>query len=345
MFDSLYSYFLKYMSHSSSEMDGVEAIGFLYVIECFIQEQLNIHIDDYEKDKIGTISDKISSTASMSSLLSIGEQEQHILFILKLLLHLRYAVIKSIQTYTNAQIDWISMQHADPKKTGIFQPFLKFPSFINQIHEMCGGMEFSIVKSMYTNLCAKLFEWLDTITKNNEKYADASKIQNYAYFEESMKLKGIPAVNLYVSQAIMFKNDALSRYVNWMLSYEMPILLDIGKKVELANSKIGRESGGLELYVKRLLYLFDMFYFFVLIYLYNYRVDALKIVKEIDAKKIEKSIAALYTRLEKHLGHPESKVQSIFVCVYIALLFCYNIYMCSNCNWYRKYGVSSKQEL
>ena len=39
------------------------------------------------------------------------------------------------------------------------------------------------------------------------------------------------------------------------------------------------------------------------------RQEALKIVKDLDQKKLEKSVAAMFGRLEKHVGMSESKVR------------------------------------
>ena len=39
------------------------------------------------------------------------------------------------------------------------------------------------------------------------------------------------------------------------------------------------------------------------------RQEALKIAKDLDQKKLEKSVAAMFGRLEKHVGMSESKVR------------------------------------
>ena len=43
-----------------------------------------------------------------------------------------------------------------------------------------------------------------------------------------------------------------------------------------------------------------------------YRQEALKIAKEFDNKKLEKSIIALHARLLKHIGQAENRVCLVF---------------------------------
>ena len=45
---------------------------------------------------------------------------------------------------------------------------------------------------------------------------------------------------------------------------------------------------------------------------YMYRQEALKIAKEFDNKKLEKSIIALHARLLKHIGQAENRVCLVF---------------------------------
>ena len=116
---------------------------------------------------------------------------------------------------------------------------------------MTGGYTLKCVDELIVSLCKKLFIWLDQVVSTNEKYADASKIQNYAFFEDSVGSRKIVELENFVAQASRQREAAVGRYLEWMLNYEVPILVDIGSKVDLASTRLGNDSGGLELYVKR----------------------------------------------------------------------------------------------
>jgi hypothetical protein len=240
LFEYIPAHLIKHVTNSlttTNEIDGMETIGHLYVIEMFCQEYLHINIHD--------------AIESNDQDIVIEKNSFITIYLIKILKDVNKLLLSRFEIFTSLQLQWIGDQYGDAKKTSLFIPFLKIPTFIDQIQEMTGGLSFKCIDDFYVKLCKKLFHWLDQMVALNEKYADVAKIQNYTFFIETMKIRNIPIFEPFLQQAIQIKTDALQRYLEWMLTYEFPILMDIGSKVELANSKIGRESGGLELYVKR----------------------------------------------------------------------------------------------
>jgi hypothetical protein len=256
IFEGLSGYLHKFVC-ATVEVDGIEALGMLFVLEKFMREQLTMNLELIDEEVAVEAFNNASPAVSSATLLGIpgtavySPDGEFPAFLCLLLLDVRRLLIRRVDAYSNLQLGWIQEQVADPKRTGIFIPFSKLPALVDQIWEMTGGMPFKCVDYMFQRLCKKLFQWLDLMVEDNEKYADASKIQNYTYFEESMRLRGISAFDPFITQAVTMKTDAMNKYIEWMLVYELPILTDIGIKVDLASSKIGRESGGLELYIKR----------------------------------------------------------------------------------------------
>lgn len=255
IFESLPSHLQRYIS-TSVDVDGMEALGFLFVVEKFMTEQLHMDIEDEAViEHLNSIDvpavNELMQPASKLNHDKLDANSCNTHFTSKILRALRKLLIKRFETYAVNQMHWITDQVADPKKSGVFIPLLKLPLFVDQIFEMTGGMYLKYVEDIIHKICKRLFSWLDTTVVQNEKYADAAKILNYSFFEESFRIRQIKCIEPFVTQAAQISTEALNRYLDWMLSYELPLLVEVGNKVDLASSKIGRESGGLELYIKR----------------------------------------------------------------------------------------------
>lgn len=220
-------------------------------------EQLGVEMDeDVPIEHLNSI-----ETSAMNDIVTTKSKDQfdsnsnsnsyNTVFTTKVLKALRRLLIKRFETYSVNQIHWIKEQVADPKKSGVFLPLLKLPTLVDQIFEMTGGMYQKYVELIVQKFCKRLFTWLDSMVAQNEKYSDAAKILNYSFFEESFSIRHIKCLEPFVTQASQIAMEALNRYLDWMLTYELPLLVEVGSKVDLASSKIGRDSGGLELYIKR----------------------------------------------------------------------------------------------
>lgn len=257
IFESLPSYLQRYVT-GSVEVDGMEALGFLFVVEKFMTEQLHMDMEEepviehVNSMDVSAVNDLVSPTSKPNDDNDrVDANSCNTNFTSKVLKALRKLLIKRFETYAVNQMHWITDQVADPKKSGVFVPLLKLPPFIDQVFEMTGGMYLKYIEDIVQKICKHIFAWLDSTVAQNEKYADAAKILNYSFFEESFRVRQIKCVEPFVAQASQISTEALNRYLDWMLSYELPLLVEVGNKVDLASTKIGRESGGLELYIKR----------------------------------------------------------------------------------------------
>ena len=254
LFEGLPAHLQRYVS-SSVDVDGMETLGHLFVVEKFMSEQLLMDLEEEPTIEhlasvdVSAVNDLVQPSKISSEKVDTNSYNTN--FTSKVLKALRRLLIKRLETYVVNQMHWITDQVADPKKAGVFVPLLKLPLFIDQIFEMTGGMYLKYVEDIVQKLCKRLFVWLDSTVAQNEKYADAAKILNYSFFEESFRLRQIKCIEPLVTQASQITTEALNRYLDWMLSYELPLLVEVGNKVDLASTKIGRESGGLELYIKR----------------------------------------------------------------------------------------------
>ena len=143
-------------------------------------------------------------------------------YLIGILENVRNSLLEKLDKYITEQLQWLDVQlkvAISGKKYGVLLPFEKFPSLIDQLVEMTGGLELEYVSNMYGRLCEALLTWLDTVADANTKYFDVILIHNLGFFVDTMGLRGVRSVNKYVSSSMLKRAEAESRYINWMIAY------------------------------------------------------------------------------------------------------------------------------
>jgi hypothetical protein len=147
--------------HIGSDTDGIEAMGFLVVLDSFLkktlglqQESLELVEQDLTVLPIGgtmsalpiDLSDEIIVKAADESPLSPRKKISFSsVYLTKSLFEMKTMFMNKINTFVNEQVSWISHQSYDPKKASVLAPMAKFPFLLHQILEMTGGVV-SIIK-------------------------------------------------------------------------------------------------------------------------------------------------------------------------------------------------------
>jgi hypothetical protein len=141
---------------------------------------------------------------------------------------------------------------------------------------------------MLHKLAKELFNWLGSTAKQSDKYADKIKIINYTFFERTLQPLGIDILENFITYAAQQRVECLSRYVNWMVSYEFPALSALAVRMDGLGDRVNEEE--LSLYIRRK--------------------DVLNVVKEVEVvKTLEANIATLRRRLEKHFQSEHDTVR------------------------------------
>lgn len=132
-----------------------------------------------------------------------------------------------------------------------------------------------------------MISWLNTVTKQSEKYADKMKIINYLFFHISMTSLMNQHHHLAITLNILqpFLNYSLQqvsecsqRYLHWMIEYEFASLSALATRLDGVGSRVNDEE--LSLYIRRK--------------------DVLNVIKEMESKTLETMVVNLKKRLEKH---------------------------------------------
>jgi hypothetical protein len=146
------------------------------------------------------------------------------------------------------------------------------------------------VDDLVTRVCKELFAWLTTVANQNEKYADKIKITNLGYFLLVIAPLQLEILEGFVASATTQREEAMRRYINWMVQYEFPSLSALAIRLDGVGKKVNEEE--LSLYIRRK--------------------DVLNVVKEVELKTLESMVSTMYKRLLKHF-RSEFDVVSMFL--------------------------------
>lgn len=141
------------------------------------------------------------------------------------------------------------------------------------------------VDKMIATIAKELFSWLHTISQQNEKYADIFKLQNYAFFEETLvnAQETFTSLKAFIDDAVEGRIENENKYILWMVTYEFPSLANLANRLEGVGRRVREEE--LALYIRRK--------------------DVLNVVRDLDIKKLESSVSTMRKRLEKHCDSSE----------------------------------------
>ena len=131
---------------------------------------------------------------------------------------------------------------------------------------------------MLPKLAKELFHWLTVVANQSDKHADKMKITNYGYFVMVIAPMEIEVLESFVNNATQQRQEAMLRYVNWMVQYEFPELAALSVRLDGLGKRVNEEE--LSLYIRRK--------------------DVLNVVKELDLKTLEGMVSTMRKRLVKH---------------------------------------------
>ena len=148
-------------------------------------------------------------------------------------------------------------------------------------------------------LAKEMFHWLTVVAAQNDKYADKMKITNYGYFMLVVPQLQLPGdvLDSYVANATQQRNEAVARYVHWMVEYEFPSLSSLAVRLDGLGKRVNEEE--LSLYIRRK--------------------DVLNVVKELEMKTLESMVSTMRKRLAKHFRSEFDVVSCNFFVVVVNL--------------------------
>jgi len=136
------------------------------------------------------------------------------------------------------------------------------------------------VDNLFTRIAKELFAFISAAAKQNEKYTDKLRLVNFGYFIHSVKPRKVAVLGPFLVGASSQYDDALSKYQNWMVTYEFPSLASLALRLDGIGKRVNDEE--LSLYIRRK--------------------DITNVIKELEMKSLEQKVGTLRKRLEKHFA-------------------------------------------
>ena len=86
----------------------------------------------------------------------------------------------------------------------------------------------------YQKLASGLFRWLEHVAKSDDKYTDVVYLENMHFFLQLFRTPhlSVPALDQFLRKADILYAEHMSRYVNWNIDYEMPLITKFWNKLE-----------------------------------------------------------------------------------------------------------------
>lgn len=95
--------------------------------------------------------------------------------------------------------------------------------------------------------------WLYTTASQNEKYHDVILIQNLSFFDLTINSRSsysfFPTLTVLLEESNLKRRDAEKSYLDWMISYEMPVFSSLSLRISGVEKRANRDE--LSLYVRR----------------------------------------------------------------------------------------------
>eukprot|EP01083_Nonionella_stella_P024564 67740_1 len=146
--------------------------------------------------------------------------------------------------FIETQCEWIRKQKTSAKRSGVLEPFRKFPGFVDRMEKaMKHNDEFTTQSgyTFYTKLVTALFSLLRDVSEQNPKYTNMVLLENNHFFYHMFRSTDpVPGLKEHIENAEERYNKNLQKYIIWSVQYECdssggrsgPKLTDFWNKID-----------------------------------------------------------------------------------------------------------------
>ncbi|KAL8478310.1 hypothetical protein ACS0TY_030283 [Phlomoides rotata] len=172
------------------------------------------------------------------------------------------------------------------RQVGVLQYIPKFATLATRMEQYIQGQSRDLVDQAYTKFVTIMFVTLDKIAQADTKYTDVLLIENYASFQNSLYdlANVVPTLAKFYHQASDAYEQACTRLINTIIYTQFERLFQFARKIEDLMSTIQPEEIPYQLGLSK--------------------GDLRKVIKS-SLSGVDKSIAAMYKKLQKHMQSDE----------------------------------------
>ncbi|XP_022772342.1 exocyst complex component SEC3A-like isoform X1 [Durio zibethinus] len=180
----------------------------------------------------------------------------------------------------------IERNERNVRQMGVLSYIPRFATLATRMEQYIQGQSRDLVDQAYTKFVSIMFVTLEKLAQTDPKYADIFLLENYAAFQNSLYdlANVVPTLAKFYHQASEAYEQACTRHISMIIYYQFERLFQFARKIEDLMFTISPEEIPFQLGLSKM--------------------DLRKMLKS-SLSGVDKSIAAMYKKLQKNLTSEE----------------------------------------
>ncbi|KAH9692770.1 exocyst complex component SEC3A [Citrus sinensis] len=199
----------------------------------------------------------------------------------------------------------IERNERNVRQMGVLSYIPRFATLATRMEQYIQGQSRDLVDQAYTKFVSIMFVTLEKIAQTDPKYADIFLLENYAAFQNSLYdlANVVPTLAKFYHQASEAYEQACTRHISMIIYYQFERLFQFARKIEDLMYTITPEEKFSAVLVQFLIY--HMLRSSTIPFQLGLsKMDLRKMLKS-SLSGVDKSIAAMYKKLQKNLTSEE----------------------------------------
>ncbi|XP_016551028.2 exocyst complex component SEC3A isoform X2 [Capsicum annuum] len=207
-------------------------------------------------------------------------------FVRILLDDLESRISMQFSRFVNEACHQIERNERNVRQLGVLSYIPRFATLATRMEQYIQGQSRDLVDQAYSKFVTTMFLTLDKIAKADPKYEDIMLLENYAAFQNSLYdlANMVPTLAKFYHEASESYEQACTRHINVIIFYQFERLFQFVRRIEDLMYTIQPEEIPFQLGLSKM--------------------DLRKVVKS-SLSGVDKSITAMYKRLQKNLTSEE----------------------------------------
>ncbi|VVA92682.1 unnamed protein product, partial [Arabis nemorensis] len=207
-------------------------------------------------------------------------------FVRLLLGDLESRVSMQFSRFVDEACHQIERNERNVRQMGVLPYIPRFAALATRMEQYIQGQSRDLVDQAYTKFVSIMFVTLEKIAQQDPKYADILLLENYAAFQNSLYdlANVVPTLAKFYHQASEAYEQACTRHISMIIYYQFERLFQFAKKIEDFMYTITPEEIPFQLGLSKM--------------------ELRKMLKS-SLSGVDKSIAAMYKKLQKNLASEE----------------------------------------
>ncbi|XP_019443165.1 PREDICTED: exocyst complex component SEC3A isoform X5 [Lupinus angustifolius] len=207
-------------------------------------------------------------------------------FVRRLLGDLEARISRQFSRFVDEACHQIERNERNVRQMGVLSYIPRFATLATRMEQYIQGQSRDLVDQAYTKFVGIMFATLEKIAQTDPKYADMFLLENYAAFQNSLYdlANVVPTLAKFYHQASEAYEQACTRHISMIIYYQFERLFQFARRIEDLMFTVASEEIPFQLGLSKM--------------------DLRKMLKS-SLSGVDKSIAAMYKKLQKNLTSEE----------------------------------------